>query len=53
MSMKFKDLSVKNNIPKIILLVAGIISAIFLQWASVPIIFACYILLSLIYKNNA
>jgi CDP-diacylglycerol--serine O-phosphatidyltransferase len=53
MSMKFKDLSVKNNIPKIILLVAGIISAIFLQWASVPIIFACYILLSLIYKNTA
>jgi len=53
MSMKFKDINVKNNLPKIILLLVGILCAIFLQWAAVPVIFACYILLSLIYKNNA
>jgi CDP-diacylglycerol---serine O-phosphatidyltransferase len=51
MSMKFKDSGIKNNLPKIILLSIAIISAIFLQWTSVPLIFACYILLSLIYKK--
>ena len=52
MSLKSKDSGIKNNIPKIILLAIAIISAIFLQWTAVPFIFACYILLSLIYKNN-
>lgn len=52
MSLKFKDYTVKNNLPKIILLVIAIISAIFLQWIAVPVIFLCYIILSLVYKHK-
>ena len=47
MSLKFSDRSIKNNRSKIILLVIAIIAAIFLQWMAVPIIFLCYLLLSL------
>ena len=52
MGMKFKDYSVKNNLPKVILIIAAIISIIFLQWIAVPVIFLFYIVLSLIYKNK-
>lgn len=51
MSMKFTDRTLKNNMPKILLASIAIISAVFLQWAAVPVIFIAYILLSLIYKN--
>jgi CDP-diacylglycerol---serine O-phosphatidyltransferase len=47
MALKFPDYTLKNNIPKIILLVIAIITAIFLQWIAVPVVFICYILLSL------
>ncbi len=47
MSLKFSDRSLKNNRSKIILLIIAIIAAIFLQWMAVPIIFLCYLLLSL------
>ena len=46
MSLKFSDFTFKNNIPKITLLVIAIITAIFLQWIAVPIVFIFYILLS-------
>lgn len=52
MGMKFKDYSVKNNLPKIILIGIGIVSAVFLQWLAVPIIFISYFVLSLINKNK-
>ncbi|MGZ5134122.1 MAG: CDP-alcohol phosphatidyltransferase family protein [Flavitalea sp.] len=52
MAFKFKDFSVHNNLPKIIFLVLAILSAIFLQWLSVPVIFIIYILLSLAFKNK-
>ena len=52
MGMKFKDYSIKNNLPKILLILIGMITAIFLQWIAVPVIFLCYIILSLIYKNK-
>ncbi len=52
MAMKFKDYTLKNNIPKVILIVVAIISAIFLHWIAVPLIFLCYIILSLVYKNK-
>ncbi|MFT3681167.1 MAG: CDP-alcohol phosphatidyltransferase family protein [Ferruginibacter sp.] len=51
-AMKFKDLSVKNNLPKIVLLVTGIIAVILLKWLAVPVIFIAYILLSLTFKNK-
>ena len=47
MALKFPDYSAKNNMPKIILLVIAIVSAIFLQWLAVPVVFALYILISL------
>lgn len=47
MSLKFSDFTFKNNIPKITLLVITIITAIFLQWIAVPVVFVFYIILSL------
>ena len=32
MSLKFKDFSFKNNLPKYLLLIIAIVAAIFLQW---------------------
>lgn len=51
-ALKFKDLSLSSNLPKIILLVATIIAAIFLQWLAVPVIFILYIIVSLIFKEK-
>lgn len=51
-ALKFKDLSVKNNLPKYILVGIGIVAAIFLKWLSVPVIFIAYIILSLAFKNK-
>ena len=47
MSLKFVDFTLKNNVPKIILLVVAIIAALLLQWIAVPVVFIVYILLSL------
>lgn len=47
MSLKFPDFTLKNNVPKIILLAVAIIAALFLQWVAVPVVFIVYILLSL------
>ena len=52
MAMKFKDYSIKNNMPKIILVVIAILSAILLKWLAIPIIFIAYIILSLVLKNK-
>jgi CDP-diacylglycerol---serine O-phosphatidyltransferase len=51
MAMKFKDFSVKNNLPKYILAGLAIICALVFHWVAVPIVFIAYILLSLIFKN--
>jgi CDP-diacylglycerol--serine O-phosphatidyltransferase len=54
MSLKFQDFTLKNNMPKVILLAIAIIAAVFLQWVAVPLVFIFYILLSLtISKNKA
>lgn len=50
MALKFKDLSIKNNLSKILLLIIVIIAAIFFQWLAVPIVFIAYIILSLLFK---
>jgi CDP-diacylglycerol--serine O-phosphatidyltransferase len=52
MSLKFKDFSLKNNIPKIILLLASIVLVLFLKWLAVPAIFLLYIGVSLAFKNQ-
>jgi len=52
MGLKLKEYSLKKNMDKAILIVIAIISAILLQWIAVPVIFVCYIILSLINKNK-
>ena len=52
MALKFKNFSVKSNFPKLILLLAAIIAAIFLKWLAVPVVFILYIILSLAFKNK-
>jgi CDP-diacylglycerol--serine O-phosphatidyltransferase len=52
MGLKFTDYKPANNVPKIILLGIGILSAFFLQWLAVPVLFISYILISLIFKTS-
>ena len=52
MALKFKNFSVKDNLPKIILLAITLVAAILLQWLAVPVVFIAYIILSLLYKQN-
>ena len=53
MALKFKDYSIKNNLPKIILLVVAVLSAILFHWLAVPLVFIVYIILSLLYKQQS
>ena len=53
MSLKFRDFSLKNNIPKLVLLIISIVLAILLKWMAVPIIFVLYIALSLAFKTKS
>jgi len=52
MALKFKDFTIQNNLPKIILFVVAIVAAIFLKWLAIPVIFILYIVLSLAFKNK-
>lgn len=52
MDLKFKDLSFKNNYPKLILVCFAIIATLFVKWLAVPIVFIGYIIISLIFKEN-
>ena len=52
MNMKAKDLSIRNNLARYILLILGIIAVIGLKWFAVPIIFILYVILSLAFKNK-
>lgn len=52
MAMKFNSLSVKDNLPKIILIVFSVIVVLLLKWMAVPVIFIGYIILSLLFKNK-
>jgi len=52
MAFKFNHFSLKNDFPKLILIVLAILGAIFLGWLAVPLVFIFYIFLSLIFKNK-
>jgi CDP-diacylglycerol---serine O-phosphatidyltransferase len=52
MAMKFKDYSVKNNLPKYLLLGVAVIAILLLKWLAVPVIILAYVLLSLLFKNK-
>jgi CDP-diacylglycerol---serine O-phosphatidyltransferase len=52
LSMKFSGKQDPQTLPRLILILLGLISVIFLQWLSVPLIFLFYIVLSLAFKNR-
>ena len=52
MSMKVKDLAIKNNLARYILLFLAIIAVFSLRWAAVPAIFILYVIISLAFKNK-
>jgi CDP-diacylglycerol--serine O-phosphatidyltransferase len=52
LSLKFANLSVKSNVPKLMLLIIAVIAAFFLKWLAVPVVFICYIIVSLAFKNK-
>jgi CDP-diacylglycerol---serine O-phosphatidyltransferase len=52
MSLKFKDSSLKNNMPKYILAAIAIVAAIVLKWVAIPVVFIAYVTVSLAFKNK-
>lgn len=52
MALKFKDFSIKNNLPKFILLGIAVVAAVIFKWAAVPVVFIAYVVLSLVFKNQ-
>jgi CDP-diacylglycerol--serine O-phosphatidyltransferase len=47
MGLKFRDYTLKSNLPKIILLFTAILLILLLKWLSVPVILLAYIVISL------
>lgn len=52
MGLKFKDYSIKNNQPKIILAVLAIALVLIFQWAAIPLIYLAYVALSLLLRKQ-
>ena len=52
MAFKFRDLSMRANLPRVILIAITVITPFFLHWLAVPVIFFFYIILSLAFKNQ-
>ncbi|MEO8853949.1 MAG: CDP-alcohol phosphatidyltransferase, partial [Ginsengibacter sp.] len=53
MALKFADRTLKNNLPKLILLIVAIIAALFLQWIAVPVVFIIYVLISIFTQDKS
>lgn len=51
-SLKFRDYSLRNNMPKVILLLGSVVLVILLRWLAPPFIFLLYIAVSLFFKNK-
>jgi CDP-diacylglycerol--serine O-phosphatidyltransferase len=52
MSLKFKDTTIKNNIPKLIMAILAIVAAIALKWLAIPVVLLAYVIVSLAFKNR-
>lgn len=52
LSLKFKDYSFKNNLPKWLLAVIAVVLIVLLKWLAIPAIIAAYIIISLALKNK-
>jgi CDP-diacylglycerol--serine O-phosphatidyltransferase len=53
LALKFKGVTFKKLLPFIIVLLAGILSSIFIGWASIVVGFFTYVLVSLVFKEVA
>ena len=51
LAFKFKNRNIKSNLPVLVLLIIGLIAALLIGWLAVPLVFVCYIALSLALKN--
>jgi len=52
MSLKFKNFTIKDNMPKVILLLIAIIAGVLLKWLAIPTVLLAYVILSLALKNK-
>ena len=52
LSMKFSGKKDPQLLPRLILILIGLISVFILQWLAVPLIFLFYIIISLLFKNR-
>jgi CDP-diacylglycerol--serine O-phosphatidyltransferase len=52
LSLKFKNYNLKNNLPKLLLAIVAVVSALLLKWLAIPVTIAIYIIISLIFKNK-
>ena len=52
LSLKFKSVSLRAMLPFTIIAITAIIAAILIQWAAIPVTFAVYVLVSVIYSKN-
>jgi CDP-diacylglycerol--serine O-phosphatidyltransferase len=52
LSLKFKDFSMKNNLPKYLLVALSLVALITIKWLAVPVIVLAYVLISLLFKNK-
>lgn len=52
MALKFKSVSVKDNWPKLLLLVIAVLTALLFKWLAVPLVFVVYVILSLCIKHE-
>ena len=46
-ALKSKELNIKHDLPKFILIIVAIVAGILLQWLAVPVVFVAYVILSL------
>lgn len=46
-ALKFKGLNLKNDLPKVLLIIISVVAGLLLKWLAVPVVFIAYIILSL------
>lgn len=52
MALKFKDFSIKNNLPKYLVIVIAILALVLLKWLAIPVAVLAYVIISLLFKNK-
>jgi len=50
LSLKFEDYTLKNNIPKLVLVAIAVGTFLLLSWVAIPVVVISYVILSLIFK---